>query len=343
VFHLRIDDEARHSDAFRAVLHTGARCQVVIMTLQPGEDIGAALHGDTEEILVVVEGHGEVTVAGATDEVGAGSLVVVPQAAERNLLNTGDVPLRLYAVYAPPEHADSTRHETRADDVGVDQAPPPPDLGDVLRFDVTDAAQRAEGLAAARDALRRGALVVLPTDTVHGLAANAFDPDAVADLRRLQGRDESAALPILVDSVERLDELVSELPPPTRLLVEAFWPGALTVICTAHPSLPEHLSDARGHVTVRMPQHTIALDLLAAGPLVVTGANRVVKGVSSGIDTAIAGLGAAVEVYLDDGTRDGPMPSTIIDGTGQRPLLLRAGAVPRGALIEVAGELESAP
>ena len=92
-----------------------------------------------------------------------------------------------------------------------------------------------------------------------------------------------------------------------------------------------------------MPQHPVALELLAAGPLVVTGANRVEKGHSSGIDTAIASHGDAVEVYLDDGTRDGPMPSTIIDGTGPRPLLLRAGAVPPGALEDVAGELEQTP
>lgn len=330
MLHLRIEDEARRNDAFRSVLHTGTRSQVVVMTLQPGEDIGVDLHDAAEEILSVVEGQGELTVAGETDVVVAGSMVVVPRATERNLLNTGTAPLRLVVLYTPPAHADGTRHETKADAVGVDA------------FDLSDEAQHAEGLAAARDALGRGALVVMPTDTVYGLAANAFDPQAVADLRQAQGRDDSTALPMLVDSIERLDGLVSEVTPTIKLLLEAYWPGALTVTFRAHPSLPEHLSDAAGRVSVRMPQHPVALDLLAGGPLVVTGANKVRRGTKTDIGTAMTNLGAAVAVYLDDRTADGPVPSTIIDGTGPRPRLLRAGAVPPAALEEVAGELDQA-
>jgi L-threonylcarbamoyladenylate synthase len=343
VLHLRIEDEARRSDAFRSVLHTGTQSQVVVMTLQPGEDIGAELHDSAEEILSVVEGQGELTVAGETDVVVAGSMVVVPRATERNLLNTGTEPLRLVVVYAPPEHAEGTLHETKADAVGVDAGAPPHDLSNVGRFDLSDETQRTEGLAAARDALARGALVVMPTDTVYGLAANALDPQAVADLRHALGREDASALPLLVGSIESLDELVSEVTPTVRLLLEAYWPGALTVTFRAHPSLPVHLSDAAGRVSLRMPQHPVALDLLAAGPLVVTGANKVTRGTKTDIGTAVTNLGAAVAVYLDDRTADGPVPSTIIDGTGPRPRLLRAGAVPPGALEEVVGELDQAP
>ncbi len=337
MFHLHIVDEARRSDLFRSVLHTGARCQVVVMTLQPGEDLGADLHDDAEELLAVVDGQGELVVAGESEAVSAGSLVVVPQATERNLVNTGAVPLRLFAVYAPPEHAAGTRHETKADDIGVDQAPPPHDLSAIARFDVSDDTQRREGLAAAGDALRRGCLVVMPTDTVYGLAAGAFDPQAVADLRHAQGRGDATALPVLVDSVERLDELAGEVTPAARSLVGAFWPGALTVIVRAQPSLPEGLADARGNVSVRMPRHPVALELLSNGPLVVTGANRVGQRPSIDVDTAMTSLGAAVAVYLDAGSADEPVTSTIVDVTGSRPRLLRAGAIAVSDLESVAG------
>ena len=207
------------------------------------------------------------------------------------------------------------------------------------RYDCTDAVQREAGLRHARDALARGELVVLPTDTVHGIAADAFDADAVARLLAAKGRGRAMPPPVLVSDARVLDGLATGVPPTARALAEAFWPGGLTLVCRAQPSLRWDLGDTGGTVAVRVPDHELARELLrATGPLAVSSANLTGHPAATTAAEAEAQLGAAVAAYLDDGqpARTDAPPSTIVDATGERLRVLRRGAVPTAALRLVA-------
>jgi L-threonylcarbamoyladenylate synthase len=206
-----------------------------------------------------------------------------------------------------------------------------------LVFDCADPDQRAAGLTAAADAIRRGELVVLPTDTVYGLGADAFTPAAVTALLAAKGRGRDLPVPVLVGSWRGLDGLVVVTPPIARELVEAFWPGAVTIVVEHAPSLAWDLGDANGTVAVRMPLHPVALALLKeTGPMAVSSANRTGDLPTTKVTDAKLQLGESVAVYLDGGPCAAPVPSTIIDVTGEVPLVLRLGAVSLEQIQEVA-------
>jgi tRNA threonylcarbamoyl adenosine modification protein (Sua5/YciO/YrdC/YwlC family) len=208
-------------------------------------------------------------------------------------------------------------------------------------FDCADPDARAEGIAAATAAVAEGNLVVLPTDTVYGIGADAFSHDAVARLLLAKGRGRDMPVPVLIGSMRTLDGIAAQIPDVARDLVAAFWPGALTVICHQQPSLMWDLGDSRGTVAVRMPLHEVALDLLrATGPLAVSSANLSRRDPATTAADAEAQLGDWVEVYLDAGPTTDSVPSTIIDVTGDRPRLLRAGAVSVEDLRSVAADLD---
>lgn len=214
----------------------------------------------------------------------------------------------------------------------------------VRRYDMADPVERATGLDVAGSAVRRGDLVVLPTDTVYGLGTDAFSPDAVAKLLETKGRGRDMPVPVLVGSPRTLDGIATGLTESARSLVEAFWPGGLTVVCTVQPTLQWDLGDTRGTVAVRMPLHPVAIELLTAtGPMAVSSANRTGLPPATTLDEAIEQLGDGVSVYLDGGASGEPIPSTIVDVTGDVPRLLRAGAVTEEALREVCGDLVAEP
>ena len=200
-------------------------------------------------------------------------------------------------------------------------------------FDCALDGERAEGLDAASAALRRGELAVLPTDTVYGVAADAFNPGAVEALLAAKGRGRDMPVPVLVANAEMLVALVGELPEASKSLTDAFWPGALTLVVRHTPHLSWDLGDARGTVAVRMPDDEIALDLIArTGPLAVSSANRTGHPPATTMLEARLQLGAAVAVYLDGGPRPSATPSSIVDLTGDEPRLLREGALPADQL-----------
>jgi L-threonylcarbamoyladenylate synthase len=204
------------------------------------------------------------------------------------------------------------------------------------RFDCSDAAQRGLGLDEAAAALRRGELVVLPTDTVYGVAADAFDPAAVTCLLAAKGRGRQAPPPVLVGTVRAASALVEDFGSVGEDLIDQFWPGGLTLVCRASRSLVWDLGDTKGTVAIRMPLHPVALDLLRrTGPLAVSSANRSGEPSATTAEEAEAQLGDAVAVYLDDGACPANVPSTIVDLTGMVPRLLRAGVVPIERLREV--------
>ncbi|SEK33745.1 L-threonylcarbamoyladenylate synthase [Streptacidiphilus jiangxiensis] len=210
------------------------------------------------------------------------------------------------------------------------------------RYDCSDATERAAGLREAASAIRRGELVVIPTDTVYGLAADAFSPDAVAGQLAAKGRGRSMPSPVLVGSPTTLHGLVTDFSEAAWELVDAFWPGGLTLVTRHQPSLRWDLGDTRGTVAVRMPLHPVAIELLnVTGPLAVSSANLTGGPSPATCDEAEEQLGQSVSVYLDGGRADHAVPSTIVDVTGKIPVLRRAGAVSLEQLREVVPDVEA--
>ena len=196
------------------------------------------------------------------------------------------------------------------------------------RFPTETEEQREAALDAASRAVRLGRLVVLPTDTVYGVGADAFDPDAVARLLAAKGRGREMPPPVLVASAETLEALATRVPAYVAPLVERFWPGALTIVCHQQPSLQWDLGETRGTVAIRMPDHDVARALLErTGPLAVSSANLSGRPAALDADAAIDMLGTSVAVVVDAGPSPGGVASTIIDATGDRPRLLRLGAL----------------
>lgn len=205
------------------------------------------------------------------------------------------------------------------------------------RYDCSDPEQRAAGLKAATEAVRRGELVVLPTDTVYGIGADAFSPDAVAGLLAAKGRGRQMPPPVLVGSVSAATALIEDLENIGRRMIEEFWPGGLTLVCRASRSLTWDLGETKGTVAVRMPMHPLALDLLRdTGPMAVTSANISGSPAAITADEAEEQLGGSVAVILDGGPATGGVASTIVDVTGMMPRLLRAGVVSVEKLAAVA-------
>lgn len=212
-------------------------------------------------------------------------------------------------------------------------------------FDCRDSEQLLPGMRRARQAIGRGELVVLPTDTVYGIAADAFSAAAVARLLAAKGRGRQSPPPVLVAGVTTMRALVAEVPEPVERLVEAFWPGGLTIVLPAQPSLSWDLGETRGTVAVRMPAERIALELLEeCGPLAVSSANLTGRAAAIDVHGAVDMLGESVSVYLDGGPSTTGVASTIVDATGlargDRPVrVLRDGAVGRDRLREILGDL----
>lgn len=213
-------------------------------------------------------------------------------------------------------------------------------------YDCADDAQLLPGMRTARQALGRGALVVLPTDTVYGVAANAFDAAAVQRLLDAKGRGRQSPPPVLVPGMDTVRALAADVPEPVERLAEAFWPGGLTIVLPARTSLSWDLGDTRGTVAVRMPDHPIALELLEeVGPLAVSSANLTGLPAAQSATAAHGMLGDRVAVYLDAGLSAGGVASTIVDATslvgGEEPVVrvLREGAVSRDQLRDVLGDL----
>ena len=209
-------------------------------------------------------------------------------------------------------------------------------------YDCSVEAQLLTGMRLARVAIGRGDLVVVPTDTVYGVAADAFNPAAVTKLLESKGRGRSAPPPVLIPGIPTLDALAEAVPDEVRMLVAKYWPGALTVILPARRSLSWDLGDTRGTVALRMPSNHIVLELLSeTGPLAVSSANLTGKPAATTIEEAEGMLGDTVSVYLNDGP-GGTVASTIIDATGLlgaegKLRIVREGAIPASEIRDLVG------
>ncbi|RRJ88704.1 threonylcarbamoyl-AMP synthase [Gulosibacter macacae] len=212
-------------------------------------------------------------------------------------------------------------------------------------YDLSVSDQLLAGMREARGALGRGETVVIPTDTVYGIAADAFNPEAVAKLLAAKGRTRQSPPPVLVASAAALEALAEHIPDEVRALFDEFAPGPLTIILPARTSLQWDLGDTRGTVALRIPNHPLALELLQeTGPLAVSSANKHGEPAPATATDAVAQLGEDVNIFLDAGTVDGEA-STILDATGlaSEPVvparIVREGAVSRETLAERLGDL----
>jgi tRNA threonylcarbamoyl adenosine modification protein (Sua5/YciO/YrdC/YwlC family) len=168
----------------------------------------------------------------------------------------------------------------------------------------------------AKVALGRTELVVLPTDTVYGIAANAFSPEAVQALLDAKGRGRQSPPPVLVTGINQARALVDSIPDAAIKLAETFWPGALTMIFKSQPSIDWDLGETRGTVALRVPDHKIALALIEeTGPLAVSSANLTGQPAAITCQQAFDYLQESVAVYLDSGSSPKGEASTILDMT----------------------------
>ena len=187
-------------------------------------------------------------------------------------------------------------------------------------YDCSDQTELLTGMRLARASLGRGEVIVIPTDTVYGVAVDAFQPAAVQRLLDAKGRGRQSPPPVLVPGIPTLDALAETVPDEVRALVAAFWPGGLTVILPARSSLAWDLGETRGTVAVRMPAHPVALELLSeTGPLAVSSANLTGQPAARTAAQALASLGDRISIYLEAGrvgSDDVAEPgSTIVDAT----------------------------
>lgn len=205
-------------------------------------------------------------------------------------------------------------------------------------YDCLDPQRREEGIRAAADAVRAGRCVVLPTDTVYGIGCDAFNNDAVATLLATKHRGPDMPVPVLVGSWVTIQGLVREFTETAKTLVEAFWPGGLSIVVPEAPSLPWNLGDTRGTVLLRMPNQPLALELLQeTGPMAVSSANISGNPPATTAAQARQQFGDAVGLYLDGGEAEVGKPSTIVDLSGPAPVILREGAISAERIGEVLG------
>jgi len=184
-------------------------------------------------------------------------------------------------------------------------------------YDCSDDSELLTGMRLARTSIGRGELVVIPTDTVYGIAADAFQPKAVDRLLAAKGRGRQSPPPVLIPGIPTLDALAEEVPDEVRALVAAFWPGGLTIILPARSSLAWDLGETRGTVALRMPSNRVALELLSeTGPLAVSSANLTGEPAAVIASEAERMLGDSVAVYLNDGPAGTSYEGAIVDATG---------------------------
>ncbi|MEP6480906.1 MAG: L-threonylcarbamoyladenylate synthase [Rhodoglobus sp.] len=209
-------------------------------------------------------------------------------------------------------------------------------------YDCAVEAELLTGMRLARTAIGRGDLVVIPTDTVYGVAADAFNPAAVRKLVEAKGRTLAAPPPVLIPGIPTLDALAENVPDEVRALVAKYWPGALTIILPAQSSLAWDLGETRGTVALRMPANRVALEILSeTGPLAVSSANLTGEPAATTAAQAQRMLGDSVAIYLDGGP-GGSVASTIVDATGLlspegKLRIVREGAIPADEIRDFVG------
>jgi len=209
--------------------------------------------------------------------------------------------------------------------------------------DCTDPESWEEHILEAVTVVGEHKLIVLPTDTVYGVGADAFSPEAVTELLAAKGRDRNKPPPVLIAQVNIMEALATEITDAARDLAENFWPGPLTLILHAQPSLMWDLGETHGTVALRVPEHEFTQELLSrTGPLAVSSANVTGSPASTQCEEAQTQLGEQVALYLDGGKTPEQEPSTIVDCTHSPPRVVRDGAVTLEELQQVVPDISEA-
>jgi L-threonylcarbamoyladenylate synthase len=209
----------------------------------------------------------------------------------------------------------------------------------VLPAPADDPARLAAAAAEAAAVLRAGGLVALPTETVYGLAANALDAAAVQRIYAAKGRPSYNPLIVHVTGIDALAGVVADVTPLARRLAAAFWPGPLTLVLPRAAGIPDAVSAGLPTVGVRAPAHPVAQAVLAAAglPLAAPSANPFTRISPTSAQHVVDALGDRVDLVLDGGACGVGIESTVVDATGERPVLLRPGAIGAAAIERVAG------
>ena len=194
-------------------------------------------------------------------------------------------------------------------------------------------------MARAVEVLRAGGVVAIPTDTLYGLAASAFDADAVHRIFEIKGRDRSAALPLLLGDPEDVSLYASPVPGAAWRLIERFWPGPLTIVLPRTDRVPEDVTGGRSTVALRVPDHPVPRHLARRLGTPITGTSANMSGAEPARSAAGVArqLGGMLDMVFDGGTLPESPPSTIVDLATSPPRVVRSGAISEHELGEVAG------
>jgi L-threonylcarbamoyladenylate synthase len=200
----------------------------------------------------------------------------------------------------------------------------------------------SRSLARAAEIIRKGGVVVYPTETLYGIGADAFNADAIGKIYTVKGRGETKPILVIIDSPMMLRLLADEIPGPAQLLMQQFWPGPLTLVFKASTRVPKEVTGGTGTIGVRIPSSLLCVKLsgLCGCPLTSTSANISGGPVCRTIQEIQAVLHEGVDLYLDAGELPDTMPSTVVDVSGDVPRVLREGAVSSELIREVIPQIE---
>lgn len=198
-----------------------------------------------------------------------------------------------------------------------------------------------QAIEAAADAIHRGELVVFPTETVYGLAADALNENGIRRVFEAKGREEAHSLPVQVAGVGELCKVASSVPEGARRLAHKYWPGPLTLVLPKSEHVSDLVTGGKGTVGVRVPDHPVALALLRklGSPIVATSANLTQHRPATTADEAIAELGESVAVVLDSGESAIGVSSTVVDVSVMPARILRVGSISEEEIRDVLGEV----
>ena len=201
-----------------------------------------------------------------------------------------------------------------------------------------------EQIEAAAELLKKGGVVAFPTDTVYGLGGSPFCRNAVDRIYQIKQRLRHMPFPILLADKEQLSEVVDSVPEIARLLMKQFWPGGLTLIFARRPSFPASGMDGEKNVAVRIPAHEVTLALIRESGVPVIGTSANISKLPSALTApeVDAQLGSVVDMIIDGGPCPGGIESTVVDITGEAPLILRRGAVPESEIWKIYQNMKGA-
>ena len=199
---------------------------------------------------------------------------------------------------------------------------------------------RAENIGDAVAALRRGEVIVFPTETLYGLGADALDFTAVEKIFQLKGRDSGQPIPALVADREMLDSLVAEVSPLAEKLIECFWPGPLTIVLPGRKNIPLPMMNATGGVGVRISSQLSAIELVKklGRPLTATSANPTGKPAARTVREAKNYFAGRIDIFVDGGELTSKSGSTVVEIKGNSLTIIREGEIGRSKLERVLGK-----